>query len=277
MATAKKPAAKKKVGAVKRASKPAAKPEVAQKSSKTGARTSAKAQPRASAPAPAAKKRRADWEAIERDYRTGKFTDQELADKHGNVVSRQAITKMAKKRGWQKDLSTAVRQATKAKLIADEAQKKVAEQVAKGCAATTDTVLVVAEMNKRVILAHREDISRARNLTNNLLTELEVTTTRRDQLHTVLDVVANDAKATATQIGEARLALAEISRLPTRILSAGRLAQAMGRLQQLERTAFGLDEPEQPAPVDEMADLSDEELQQRIEERLARLGRTAKS
>lgn len=272
MATTKKPAAKKTTGVVKRTSKPAAKPEVAQKSSKSGPSKSAKAAPRAPAPAPAPKKRRADWEAIERDYRTGNFTDQELADKHMNVVSRQAVTKMAKKRGWQKDLSTAVRQATKAKLIADEAQKKVAEQVAKGCAATTDTVLVVAEMNKRVILSHRDDIARARNLANNLLTELEVTTTRREQLHTVLDVVASDANATATQIGEARLALAEIARLPTRILSAGRLAQAMGRLQQLERTAFGLDEPEQPAPVDDMADLSDEELEARIKERNARLG-----
>lgn len=253
MATTKKPAAKK---------APAAKKGAPAK----------KAAPKA-APAPELKRRRADWEAIERDYRTGKFTDQELADKHGNVITRQAISKMAKVKGWQKDLSVAVRAATKAKLIAEAAQAKVAEQVARGCEATTDTVLAVAEVNKQVILAHREDIRATRALTNAMLAELGATTTGRERLHALLELVAKDADATPAQILEARQALAELTRLPNRILSVNRLVQAMGRLQQLERTAFGLDEPEQPPPVDEMADLSDEELERRIEERLERLGR----
>ncbi len=74
-------------------------------------------------------RRKADWEAIERDYRTGRFTDQELVDKHGNVVTRQALSKRAKVKGWQKDLSTAVRQATKAKLIQDQVAKRLAAEV----------------------------------------------------------------------------------------------------------------------------------------------------
>jgi hypothetical protein len=36
-------------------------------------------------------KAKADWEAIEREYRTGRFTDQELAAHFNDVVTRQAI------------------------------------------------------------------------------------------------------------------------------------------------------------------------------------------
>jgi hypothetical protein len=86
-----------------------------------------------------------------------------------------------------------------------------------------------------------------------------------------LEIVAKDADASPTQIAEARQALADITRLTTRALTVNRLVQTLGRLQQLERTAFGLDEPEQPPPVDEAADLSDEELEARIQERLERL------
>lgn len=250
MATAKKkPAAKK-------PSRPAAKAQSAVKPGK---------------PEATEKRRRADWQAIERDYRTGKFTDQELADKHGNVVSRQAITKMAKVRGWQKDLSDAVRKATNAKLIAAEAEKKVAEQVAKGCTATLDAVVAAAETNKQVILSHRDDIKKARSLANAMLNELQEVTVNPTKLQNLLEILVGGDEMTQAQISDARAAFADLSRLPTRIMSVQRLAQAMARLQALERTAFGLDEPEQPPPVDELADLSDDELDARIEARLERL------
>lgn len=222
------------------------------------------------APAPA-KRKRIDWEAVERDYRTGKFTDQELADKFGNLVTRQAITKMAKTRGWQKDLSTAVRQATKAKLIAEQAEKKVAEQVAKGCAATVDAVLVTAELNKQVILAHREEIKRGRQLVDSMLNELHQVSINPAKLRELMEVLTGGEDLTAAQVAEARQAFSDLQRLPNRVLSVQRLATAMARLQGMERTAFGLDEPEQPAPVDDLAEMSDEELDARIDERLGRL------
>jgi hypothetical protein len=259
-------------------SKLAKKPAVAQKTGKNGAPKSIERAPRGPAQAPQTlaapepvKRRRADWEAIERDYRTGKFTDQELADKHGNVVSRQAITKMAKVRHWQKDLSDAVRKATNAKLIAAEAEKKVAEQVAKGCEATVDAVLAAAELNKQVILSHREDLKAARGLTSAMLNELQQVSVNPGKLRDLLEVLTGGEDMTAAQVADARAALADLQRLPSRILSVQRLATAMARLQTMERTAYGLDNPEQPPPVDELADLSDEELDARINERLARL------
>lgn len=211
---------------------------------------------------------------MERDYRTGRFTDQELADKFGNVVSRQAITKHAKTKGWQKDLSAAVRQATKASLIAEEAKKKVAEQVASkvadSCHATVDAVLVAAETNKQVILNHRSDITALRNLTMAMATEL--VQAGSPDLARIAEIL-NTEDATADQIETVRADVAALTKLPTRILAAQRLTQAVTRLQLLERRAFGLDDPEQPPPVDEMADLSDDELDARINERLKFAGR----
>lgn len=170
-------------------------------------------------------RRRADWEAIERDYRTGQFSDQELADKHGNVVTRQAVSKRAKEKGWQKDLSREVRQATKAKLIADQVAQEVAgevaNRVAKNSNATVQAVLAAAETNKQVILGHRRDIAKVRDITMALVTTLE--------------------SAVAEKDAAKRLPLGEL------VLTAQRAGQTVGRLQNLERIAFGLDEPDDPA------------------------------
>lgn len=243
----------------------------------------------------APKKRRMDWEAVERDYRTGRFTDQELADKYGNLVSRQAVTKMAKTKGWQKDLTEAVRQATKASLIAEQVRQRqqqqqqdqpkkvapklpatpdatsiVAEATAEAVDATATAVLVAAEANKQVILGHRNDILTLRSMLMGMAAELQQL--GRADVARLAEVLTSGAEsdADAQRLEALRDDLAAVSRLPSRILSVQRLTQAMTRLQLLERTAFGLDDPEKPPPVDELADLSDEELEARINERLTR-------
>lgn len=236
---------------------------------------------------PATQRQRADWDAIERDYRTGRFTDQELVNKHGNLVTRQALSKRAKVKGWQKDLTEAVRQATKASLIAEQVRlrqqsdatpKKVAKKlpatsdatsiVAEATAATVDAtataVLVAAEANKQVILGHRQDILTVRTMLMGMAAELQQA--GRADLGRLAEALTAGAieESDVEKLDALRSDLAAVARLPTRILSVQRLSQALTRLQHLERQAFGLDEPEQPPPVDEMADLSDEELDARI-------------
>lgn len=192
--------------------------------------------------AAASRRRRADWEAIERDYRTGQFSDQELADKHGNVVSRQAISKRAKVQDWKKDLSREVRQATKAKLIAEQVAQEVAgevaERVAKSGNATVRAVLAAAETNKQVILGHRRDIAKVHGLTMTLVGSLESAVNEKD----------------------------EAKRLPVGdlVLSAQRVGQALARLQQMERVAFGLDEPDDPAGAVGVSSLTDAQRAARI-------------
>jgi len=187
-------------------------------------------------------RRRADWEAIERDYRTGQFSDQELADKHGNVVSRQAISKRAKLQGWQKDLSVEVRRATKAKLIAEQVAERVAEEVAGKVArngnATIEAVLAAAETNKQVILSHRRDIGKLSTLALSLVNQIET--------------AANEPAA------EKKLPLGDL------VLMAQRAGQTLGRLQQMERVAFGLDEPDDPAGAAGVSSLTDAQRAARL-------------
>lgn len=249
------------------ASKRVAKPEVAQKVSKTGARTRPEAKVLAPAPkvtAPA-KRVRTDWDAVHRDYRTGKFTLRELEAKHG--ADNGLISRKAKRDGWTQDLSLAIKQATNAKLI----EELVSKEVSSGQQKVSNTVLAAADLNKQVILSHRQDIARARNLANAMLNELHEVTVNPAKLRDLLEVLVGGEDMTAAQIADARTAFTDLSRLPTRILSVQRLSQAMTRLQSLERTAFGLDEPEQPPPVDDAADLSDEELDARIQAKVERL------
>lgn len=201
-------------------------------------------------------KRRADWEAIERDYSTGQFTDQELADKHKNVVTRQAITKRAKVKGWKKDLSDAVRRATNAKLIAELAEKKVAEQVAgkvaESCNLATDTVMAAAEVNKQVILKHRGDIEQTNTLAMAMLAELKLATHKPEEIQELFEKVTGDLAGPALAAAQAQFK--DFMRVHSRVGSVHKLADTLAKLQTLERKAFGIGEdgdgpPESVEPI----------------------------
>lgn len=96
-------------------------------------------------------RRNVDWDAVRRDYRTAMFTDVELAAKH--KVTREAIGRRKKNEPdlWRKDLSQAIRDATDHAVvtaIATENNTKVA-----------NTVLAVAELNKQILLNHRDRLT----------------------------------------------------------------------------------------------------------------------
>lgn len=98
-------------------------------------------------------RKRMDWEAIERDYRTGQFTLRELSTKQG--VAHTTISRRAEREGWTKDLAEAVRLATSASLI----QATVQQQCTNAHQNATAAVLVAAEVNKQVVLGHRNRLT----------------------------------------------------------------------------------------------------------------------
>jgi hypothetical protein len=236
----------------------------AQKTGKAGAPKSTKAKPQAVAPAPA-KRQRADWEAVERDYRTGKFSDGELAAKYS--LSRESIVR-ARKRAqaidpstWAQDLGPQVRAATNALLM----KEMVADKITEGHTEVTGVILVTAELNKQVILGHRSDIKMLRDMAIEMAGELQQI--GRVDLKNMASMLESD-DLTQDQIASLRDGVNAVTKLPSRILSVQRLAQTVTRVQALERQAFGLDDPETPPPVDEIGDLSDQDLDARISERL---------
>lgn len=184
------------------------KPVIAQKTGKTGAAQSLKAKPRASVATPATlapvKRVRTDWDAVERDYRTGKFTLRELGARHG--ISYAQISRKAGECSWTKDLQQVIRQATNAALLHDtvtKAQKNV-----------TETVLVAAELNKQVILGHR----------------------------TRLADLAGDVATAKQKLMEIGKKVVDIREAATFVQAVGNLATATKTLIDQERKAFGLDD-----------------------------------
>lgn len=215
-------------------------------SPKKGAKAPA---PPPSAPAP---RRKVDWDAVERDYSTGQFTDSELSAKHG--VSREAIVRRRAREQeqdasrWTKDLGAHVRAATNALLMQDFTAAKVTEDHTK----VTGAVLAAAEVNKQVILGHRTDIRALRDLTAGLMSELAqsaLVSAEQDELAALLVTLESGERLSGDRLNKAQTLVRKALELPGRIASAKALAESFTKLQAMERVAFGLDEktpPEDP-------------------------------
>jgi hypothetical protein len=195
-------------------------------------------------------KPRADWEAIERDYRLGIYTVVELAERHHGVVTRQAIAKRAKVKGWSKDLTTAVRQATAAKLLAAQqreaevAQEKVAvaQKVALVAFEATDAVEVASSANAGVILRHRNNLLQISDAVVRMLGELTDVTLHPGELQGMFDMLHSEC--TPPELSAAQRRFDALLELPTRIGSVQKLVDAMVKAQAGERKAHQLDDDE---------------------------------
>jgi len=173
------------------------------------------------------KRQRVDWDAVERDYRTGKFTLRELEAKHG--VSFAQISRKSKEQAWEKDLRGEIKLATDAALLRDSvtnAQKNV-----------TDVVLVAAEVNTQVILGHRKGLQEITQVRNLLLSQVAQAAAQLPELSEVIEMLrqpndmgidkANDMMRKAMQ----RTALVD---------DLKKLAEVDEKVRKGEREAFGI-------------------------------------
>ena len=199
------------------------------------------------------KRKRVDWEAVERDYRTGKYSLRELESMHG--ISYAEISRKAKALGWTKDLREAIKQATDAALL-HEAVTKAQKDV-------TQTVVVTAEINKQVILGHREGLSRITGIKQALLGQIEQAAANMAELSEVIEMVRNPDE---NGIDRANDALRKAMGRSALVDDLKKLAEVDERVRKGEREAFGLDVD--VAPQDKgLADLATDELK-RMRERL---------
>lgn len=179
--------------------------------------------------APVTAKVRHDWEAIERDYRTGKFTLRELEAKHG--PSYAEISRRSKREGWTKDLRDIINQATSAAVLRETvtaAQKDV-----------TETVIVAAELNKNVILAHREGLKRITGIKQKLLDQIEQAAENLPELEEVVEILRKpDENGNDRMNDMMRRAMARSSLVD----DLKKLTEVDERVRKGEREAFGLDD-----------------------------------
>ena len=185
------------------------------------------------------KRRKVDYEALERDYRTGKFTLRELAEKHD--LSHQAIAKRAKTQGWTQDLGEQIRQATSAKLVAN----LVNQEVARSGQAVANTVLVAAEINTQVILGHRKGLNRITRIKELLLDQIEQAAANLPELAEVIEMVRNPDDNGVDKANDAlRKALSRTGLVD----DLKKLAEVDERVRKGEREAFSITGPTDDEP-----------------------------
>ena len=200
-------------------------------------------------------KRRADWEAVERDYRTGRYTLRELEAQHG--VSYAQISRKASALGWCKDLREVIKQATDAALLREtvtQAQKDA-----------TDTVLVAAEANTQVILGHRRDVAATRQVAADLLQELGRSALLAEDQELLAQILAGSG-AEPVDEARARAVVQKALALPGRVSSVKQLADTFDKLQLAERRAFGIDDPAAKSAPPPLAELATNELRRMRED-----------
>jgi hypothetical protein len=182
-----------------------------------------------------------DWEAVEIQYRAGARSLHDIGAEFG--VSGAGILKRARKDGWTRDLSAKIKSKADAKVSAALVNGEVnaaevnAEVNAQTEIAEATVIEVEAEVQARIRLAHRKDISRNRNLAMRLLEELEHTTDNRELYAKLGDLLQSpDDKGNDKRYEIYR----KVIELPSRIDSVRKLADTLRVLVSLEREAYGI-------------------------------------
>ncbi|EPS9350157.1 hypothetical protein ACVM2Z_004128 [Citrobacter freundii] len=174
-----------------------------------------------------------DWEAIESAYRAGVLSVRELAGKYG--ISHQAISKRAKKDGWERDLKAKVQ----AKADALVAKREVARQVAtESTISERQLIEATAEVIATVRMEHRGDIRRARELTNTLFDELAGECGDVAALEQLGELMRREDDKGTDKLNDL---YHKIISLPSRVKSMKDLSDSLKTLIGLEREAYSIE------------------------------------
>lgn len=174
-----------------------------------------------------------DWEKIEADYRAGVLSLREIADKHQDV-NHVSISRMAKKRGWDRDLSAKIK--TKADALVTR-QGVTDDVTAKSTVSERQLIEANAQVIADVRMSHRGDIRRARSLTMTLLSELEATTIDHELFAQLGDLLRDEDERGQDKRNDL---YQKVIGMSSRVSSMKSLAEALKTLVGLEREAYGM-------------------------------------
>lgn len=194
--------------------------------------------------------KRPDWEAIESAYRAGVMSIREIASQY--EITHQAISKRAKKEGWERDLKAKV----KARAENLVAKREVASLVATEKAISERQLIEAnAEVIANVRMEHRGDIRRARELTNNLFDELSAECADVPALRKLGELMFSPDDNGRDKLNEI---YHSIISLPERVKSAKALSETLKNLVGLERQAYGLDDTQPNKTASQLSELMDD-------------------
>lgn len=179
-------------------------------------------------------KKKADWDAVEIDYRAGVLTFEEMASKHGATKGR--ISQVVKERGWVRDLSEKIKAKADSKLNKDALNK---ELNAKQQVREEDVVEANAELQARIRREQRTDITRSRKLVISLLDELEEQTGNLALYQQLGELLYAPDDKCVDKLNEL---YHKVISLNGRTGTMKSLADSLKTLVALEREAFGIDD-----------------------------------
>lgn len=178
-----------------------------------------------------------DWIPIERDYRTGQFSNRMLAEKHG--VDKSGLNRKIKQDGWVQDLSVEVRERTRAALLKTEREEKTS-------AATPRDIEIAVQTNVAVVTRHRKQVGKGQDIVALLMTELIESSRYNNEIQdAIIDETAHDK----TDMRRGRM-LRAVS-LSSRSATVRDLANALKCLITAERQAYNLDEQGSEESIDD--------------------------
>ncbi len=188
------------------------------------------------------KRQRVDWDALKPHYCAGVRPLRDIGEEFG--CSDAAIIKHAKKEGWTRNLAAKVQEKADAKVAAALVAQERAESPA---AKLTEAVRVEveSEVQARIRLSHRRDVSRMRSLVMNLLEELEIQTKSPETYETLCELVSAapdpDDKAGRARAERMQQAFDRALSLSGRTKTVRDLTESVKSLIALERQAYGVD------------------------------------
>ncbi len=182
-----------------------------------------------------------DWERVERLYRAGQLTIQQVADECG--VSNSQVRERAKKHGWSRDLSEAIAARTKEKisaidvsaLVEQSAQESAQKSAQKSAALIKDAIEQASDIAAGVIIKHRAS--------------LRLDADRADRVEALFDECMNGAES-----------VRDVAALAQALKT---LVDARAKIRDQERVTYQLDkEPDdsksRPVKMIRLVDLTDE-------------------
>lgn len=178
-----------------------------------------------------------DWERIESDYRAGVRSLREIAADHPGT-NHVAIARMAKRKGWTRDLSERIRAEADARVT----RLAVTEDVTVERPNDKDVIAANAQAIVSVKLSHRKSISRKRSLADKLFAELEGQTDENGLFEQLGELMRSEDDKGVDKLNDL---YKKVISLPQRIDGMKKLAETLKILIALEREAFDIT----PAPT----------------------------
>lgn len=203
-----------------------------------------------------------DWAKIERLYRAGLLSVHEIGRECGTAEGN--IRHKAKKEGWKRDLTDAMRNATRTKMV--EQLANVSDEQADRIKKSSDEELIelAAKTQVEVVRQHQTTLGAGHSLVMRMLSELEAATTQKGELEQLIKSTISPHRQAA--------ALASVS-LSARATTLRNLASSAREWITMERQAFNIAEDRgDNKDQRKLDDMTAEQLRQEIIDDAKKMG-----